>query len=101
MLDVARNFLEFFCEESCGQCTPCRDGNPKLLAAVEMLARGRCSMAYLREIRSLGETMQVASKCGLGQSSANAFLSIARHFEHEFLGHAGTTQENTQGATHG
>ena len=86
MLKVARNFLEFFCEESCGQCTPCREGNPKLLEGVEMLERGRCSMSYLNELCGLGETMQLASKCGLGQSSANAFLSIVENFRNEIMG---------------
>jgi len=86
MLDVAENFLEFFVEESCGQCTPCREGNPLLLDAVRRLKNGTCSMDYLNEIKSLCETMQLASKCGLGQSSPNAFLSIIEHFEHEIFG---------------
>lgn len=86
MLLVARNFLEFFTEESCGQCTPCREGNPKLLEGVEMLLEGRCSMAYLKELCALSETMQIASKCGLGQSSPNAFLSIVKHFRDEIMG---------------
>lgn len=88
MLAVARNFLEFFVEESCGQCTPCREGNEKLLESVRLLEEGRCTMAYLKEVCALGETMQVASKCGLGQSSANAFLSIVKHFKREILGRA-------------
>jgi [NiFe] hydrogenase diaphorase moiety large subunit len=86
MLDVVGNFMEFFVEESCGQCTPCREGNEKLLEGVEMLAAGKCSMKYLQELCSLGKTMQVASKCGLGQSSPNAFLSVVEHFSDEILG---------------
>jgi [NiFe] hydrogenase diaphorase moiety large subunit len=86
MLHVAENFLEFFCEESCGQCTPCRVGNVKLLECVHMLKDGKCSLRYLKEVCSLGASMQVASKCGLGQSSPNAFLSIVEHFQHEILG---------------
>ncbi len=86
MLKIARNFLEFFTEESCGQCTPCRDGNPKLLEGVRLLEEGRCSMRYLRDLIALGETMRVASKCGLGQSSPNAFLSIVKHFPQEIMG---------------
>ena len=66
MLDVAQNFLEFMVEESCGQCTPCRYGNPTLLEGVEMLRDGKCSASYLKELVSLGETIQIASKCGLG-----------------------------------
>ncbi len=86
MLDVAENFLEFFIDESCGQCTPCREGVPKLLEGVNMLKRGECSMAYLEELCSLGETLQLASKCGLGQMAPNAFLSIVEHFQDEILG---------------
>jgi len=86
MLRVAKNFMEFFVEESCGQCTPCREGNPKLLEGLELLEQGRCSMKYLRELCQLGETMQVASKCGLGQSSPTAFLSIVQCFPDELMG---------------
>ena len=86
MLDVLHNFLEFFVDESCGQCTPCRLGNRKLLEGVEMLKAGACSMAYLQELCALGESMQMASKCGLGQSSPNAFLSVMKHFRAEFMG---------------
>jgi [NiFe] hydrogenase diaphorase moiety large subunit len=88
MLHVAKNFMEFFVEESCGQCTPCRAGNAKLLEGLEMLERGGCSSAYLNELLALGETMQLASKCGLGQSSPNAFVSIMTHFQDEILGRA-------------
>jgi [NiFe] hydrogenase diaphorase moiety large subunit len=86
LLHMSRNFLEFFREESCGQCTPCREGIPKLLEGVELLQRGRCSMDYLKELCGLGETMQQASKCGLGQSAPNAMLSIVEHFQDEILG---------------
>ena len=86
MLDMLENFLEFFVDESCGQCTPCRLGNAKLLEGVERLKQGRCSMAYLQELCGLGETMKVASKCGLGQSSPCAFLSVVDHFREEIMG---------------
>jgi [NiFe] hydrogenase diaphorase moiety large subunit len=86
MLAVARNFMEFFVEESCGQCTPCRAGNAKLLEGIDMLQRGEGSTHYVQELFALGETMQVASKCGLGQSSPNAFMSIVKHFKDEIMG---------------
>jgi len=86
MLHVAKNFMEFFVEESCGQCTPCRAGNAALLDGIEKLERGACSTAYLRGLMALCETMQLASKCGLGQSSPNAFVSIVKHFQGELLG---------------
>jgi len=86
MLHVAKNFMEFFVEESCGQCAPCREGNAKILEGIEMLEQGRCSARYLSELETLGEVMQCASKCGLGQSSPNAFLSIVHHFRDEIMG---------------
>jgi [NiFe] hydrogenase diaphorase moiety large subunit len=96
MLHVAKNFMEFFVEESCGQCTPCRAGNAKLLEGIEMLERGACSSAYLNELLALGETMQLASKCGLGQSSPNAFVSIMTHFQDEMLGRTAAAQTGAQ-----
>ncbi|MEQ8225135.1 MAG: NADH-ubiquinone oxidoreductase-F iron-sulfur binding region domain-containing protein [Candidatus Eremiobacterota bacterium] len=85
MLDVAKNFMEFFADESCGQCTPCRYGTETLLEGIEMLEKRKCPMKYLNELLQLGETMQLASKCGLGQSAPNAFMSIMKHFKHEIL----------------
>ena len=70
MLDVADNFLEFFVDESCGQCTPCRLGNAKLLEGVELLREGDLLRRVPRRAASLSATMQVASKCGLGQTSS-------------------------------
>ncbi len=96
MLDVAENFLAFFVDESCGQCTPCREGVPKLLQGVHLLKRGKCSMSYLKELSSLGETLQLASKCGLGQSAPNAFLSIVTHFQDEVLGRRGGSHRTHQ-----
>lgn len=98
MLLVAKNFLEFFVEESCGQCTPCREGTVKLLEGIEMLERGECSMQYLNELMALSETMQVASKCGLGQSAPNPFLSIVQHFKSELMGR---TRHSIGGAEQG
>ncbi len=85
MLEVAKNFMEFFVEESCGQCTPCRYGTETILEGIHLLEKGKCSVRYLKELLSLGETMQIASKCGLGQSAPNAFISIIQNFKHEIF----------------
>ncbi len=85
MLRVLKNFMEFFVEESCGQCTPCRIGNAKLLEGVKMIEDGKCTFSYLNKLKGLGETMQVSSKCGLGQSSPNSFLSILENFKDEIF----------------
>lgn len=87
MLHVLKNFMEFFVEESCGQCTPCRIGNVKLLEGVKMLEKGNFTFAYINKLKDLGRTMQLASKCGLGQSSPNSFLSILDNFKDEILNH--------------
>lgn len=86
MLHVAKNFTEFFVEESCGQCTPCRIGNVKILEGITMLEEGRCSASYLNELLELSETMRLVSKCGLGQTSSNPFVSIVEGFKDEILG---------------
>ncbi|MCK4947652.1 MAG: dehydrogenase [Candidatus Aureabacteria bacterium] len=84
IIDAAKNFLQFFEEESCGQCTPCREGIPVLLEGVEMLKAGECTQVYLKELLSLSETMQLASKCGLGQSAPNMFISVIDNFKKEY-----------------
>jgi [NiFe] hydrogenase diaphorase moiety large subunit len=86
MLDVAIDFLEFFAEESCGQCTPCRNGTAKLLEGVRLLKEGHCSVKQLNHLQSLGRSMQVTAKCGLGQTSPNIFLYVIEHFRDEILG---------------
>ncbi len=92
MLHVLKNFMEFFEEESCGQCTPCRIGNTKLLEGVNMIENGDFTFSYINKLKDLGQTMQVASKCGLGQSSPNSFISILENFKDEILnkGNGGT-----------
>lgn len=85
MLHILKNFMEFFVEESCGQCTPCRIGNVKLLEGVKMIEKNNFTFGYINELKELGKTMQVASKCGLGQSSPNAFISILENFKDEIF----------------
>ncbi len=85
MLDVLENFMEFFTEESCGQCTPCRIGNAKLLEAVRKLKRKELDENELHKFFELAETMKLSSKCGLGQSSPNPFVSIIENFRDEIF----------------
>jgi [NiFe] hydrogenase diaphorase moiety large subunit len=88
MLQVAHNFLDFFVDESCGQCTPCRGGNAKMLEGAEKLREGTLTLAALDELKELAETMRIASKCGLGQTSSNAFMSIIESFGDEIMARA-------------
>jgi len=85
MLDVLRNFLEFFVEESCGQCTPCRIGNVRLLEGVEKIDKNEITFAYINSLKELGKTMQIACKCGLGQTSPNSFITILENFKDEIF----------------
>lgn len=83
MYHVLENFLEFFEEESCGQCTPCRVGCQQLLRGIGAVRAGERPMSYLEELRKLAAVMSVSSKCGLGQSLSGPFNSITEHFREE------------------
>jgi [NiFe] hydrogenase diaphorase moiety large subunit len=85
MLEVAENYLEFFVEESCGQCTTCRIGNQTLLEGLRLLQQGKCSNRYLNDLIALSHTIKTASKCGLGQASPNVVIAINEHFKEEIL----------------
>jgi [NiFe] hydrogenase diaphorase moiety large subunit len=86
MRHVAINFMEFFVHESCGQCTPCRLGNSKILDGLKKAREGKLTMGHLQNLMSLSETMKLTSKCGGGQSTTNAFMSIVEHFQNEIIG---------------
>jgi [NiFe] hydrogenase diaphorase moiety large subunit len=85
MYNVLHNYLDFFAEESCGQCTPCRVGCQQLLKGVEKVKKGEAKSTYLNELVKLADTMKVASKCGLGQSVGNAFRTIVENFKEEII----------------
>jgi [NiFe] hydrogenase diaphorase moiety large subunit len=85
MYNVLDNYLEFFREESCGQCTPCRVGCQQLLLGIKAVKRGEKPASYLDKLLRLTETMQLTAKCGLGQSVANSFSSIVENFQEEMI----------------
>jgi [NiFe] hydrogenase diaphorase moiety large subunit len=85
MYNVLHNYLDFFTEESCGQCTPCRVGCQQLLKGIERVKKGEEKSVYLHELVKLADTMKIASKCGLGQSVGNAFKSIVENFREEII----------------
>jgi [NiFe] hydrogenase diaphorase moiety large subunit len=87
LIEVAEHYLEFFVDESCGQCTPCRDGNVVLLNGVRALLNGQCSRRYWDELLSLSKTIQLTSRCGLGQSSPKILLAINEYFRDEIEAH--------------
>lgn len=85
MYNVLHDYLEFFCEESCGQCTPCRIGCQQLLKGIEAVKRGERPPSYLEDLKKMTATMKIASKCGLGQSVGNPFNSIVDNFREEII----------------
>jgi [NiFe] hydrogenase diaphorase moiety large subunit len=81
MVEVLENFMEFFVHESCGQCTPCREGNRRLLEAVHAIRKGDIrTKKQVKPLLDLAETMKSASKCGFGQTSSNCFADIVGQF---------------------
>lgn len=85
MYNTLHNFLDFFCEESCGQCTPCRVGCQQLKKGIEAVKSKQKKSKYLDDLKEMTTTMSRASKCGLGQSVPNAFNSIVDNFREEIL----------------
>jgi len=80
LLEVVTNFMDFFIEESCGWCTPCRVGNALLKGKLEKILAGRGSAQDLRDLEAWGKNIRALSRCGLGQTSPNPILSTLRNF---------------------
>ncbi len=87
MVDVARYFLNFLVEESCGKCTPCREGLKQMLAIFDRLVAGRGRAGDLEAIERLAAGMQLGSLCELGKSAPNPVLSTLRYFRDEYAAH--------------
>ncbi len=87
MVDVARFFLEFVQEESCGKCVPCRVGTKRMLEILERICSGKGEEADVERLIHLGESIKESSLCGLGQTAPNPVLSTIRHFGHEYVEH--------------
>jgi [NiFe] hydrogenase diaphorase moiety large subunit len=85
MYNVLHNYLDFYAEESCGQCTPCRIGTQQLLKGIQAVKSGEKPPEYLDQLVKLSETMRLTSKCGLGQSVTNSFASIVQNFREEMI----------------
>jgi [NiFe] hydrogenase diaphorase moiety large subunit len=85
MFHVLKNFVEFFQEESCGQCVPCREGCSRMLEGIEQFEKGKGSSRTINDLLELSTTMSLASKCGFGQSVPNSFRTIASKFKDEIL----------------
>ncbi|HDP54362.1 MAG TPA: NADH-quinone oxidoreductase subunit NuoF [Bacteroidetes bacterium] len=87
MVSVAKFYLDFTVEESCGKCAPCRIGNKRLYEVLERICEGKGTMEELDRLRNLGEVIKDSSLCGLGQTSPNPVLSTLDNFYDEYLEH--------------
>ena len=87
MVAIAKFYLEFTCEESCGKCTPCRVGNKRMLEILTKITEGNGTMDDLQELRNLAAVIKDTALCGLGQTSPNPVLSTLDNFWDEYVEH--------------
>ena len=87
MVDMARFFMEFVQDESCGKCTPCREGTRRLLQILEKICEGRGKPEDIQILEELSDVIRSASLCGLGQTGPNPVLSTLRYFKDEYNAH--------------
>ena len=87
MVDVAKFYMEFICDESCGKCSPCRVGTKRMLEILTRITEGNGTMQDLEELEELGNTVKANSLCALGQTAANPIISTLTHFRDEYLAH--------------
>ncbi len=87
MVDVARYFIEFLTEESCGKCTPCREGTRQMLKILTNITEGRGKSGDIELLEELSEMQVEAALCALGKSAPNSFLSTLRYFRDEYEAH--------------
>ena len=87
MVDVAKFYMEFICDESCGKCTPCRIGTKRMLEILTRITEGKGTMEDLERLEELSETVKTNSLCALGQTAANPINSTLSHFRDEYIAH--------------
>ena len=87
MVAIAKFYLEFTCEESCGKCSPCRIGNKRMLEILDKITKGNGTMQDLQELRNLADVVKDTALCGLGQTSPNPVLSTLDNFWDEYVEH--------------
>jgi NADH:ubiquinone oxidoreductase subunit F (NADH-binding)/(2Fe-2S) ferredoxin len=87
MVDVAKFFLKFCVDESCGKCAPCREGLAQMLAILEKITSGKGEMEDVERLEKLGHIIKLTALCGLGQTAPNPVLSTLRYFRDEYITH--------------
>ena len=85
MVELAKFYLDFTVDESCGKCAPCRIGGKQMLALLEKISKGRGNKKDLAQLKKIATAMQKASLCGLGQTAPNPVLSTLKFYEKEYL----------------
>ena len=87
MVDVAKFYMEFICDESCGKCSPCRIGTKRMLELLTKITQGKATMDDLAALEELAVNVRSNSLCGLGQTAPNPVLSTLAHFRDEYVAH--------------
>ncbi len=87
MVDVAKFYMEFICDESCGKCSPCRIGTKRILEILTKITEGKGTMEDLDELEELSKTIKTNSLCALGQTASNPVNSTLAHFRDEYIAH--------------
>ncbi len=87
MVDVARFFLDFTVDESCGKCTPCREGTKRMLEMLNKICEGKGTLEDIDKLESLCYSIKDSALCGLGQTAPNPVLSTLKHFKDEYIAH--------------
>ncbi len=87
MVDVAKFFLKFTVDESCGKCVPCREGTRQMLKILERITSGKGKLEDIDKLEKMGKLIKLTSLCGLGQTAPNPVLSTIRYFRDEYIAH--------------
>ena len=87
MVDVAKFYMEFICDESCGKCSPCRIGTKRMLEILTKITEGKATMDDLDKLQELAANIKSNSLCALGQTAPNPVLSTLAHFKDEYIAH--------------
>lgn len=87
MVDLAKYFLKFTVEESCGKCTPCRVGTRNMVDILEKICSGQATLDDLDKLEFLAKTVKSTALCGLGQTAPNPVLTTLRYFRDEYISH--------------
>ena len=87
MVNLAKFYMGFIVDESCGKCNPCRIGTKRMLEILEKITNGEGTLEDIDKLEQLAKTIKTASVCGLGQSAPNPVLSTLRYFRDEYIAH--------------